>query len=49
MHRDIKADNVLVKNNKDGSYTLYLSDFGLSRRFDIAANDNLNGSICGVL
>lgn len=31
LHRDLKLENILVCNNKDGSKTFKLADFGFSK------------------
>jgi calcium/calmodulin-dependent protein kinase I len=33
VHRDLKAENVLCDKDFDESYAVYISDFGLSRKF----------------
>lgn len=34
VHRDLRPDNLLIKELSSGSTTLKISDFGISRRVD---------------
>jgi calcium/calmodulin-dependent protein kinase I len=46
VHRDVKAENVLLSENDDGSLTAKLADFGLSEELQLA-NRRLQ-SMCGT-
>ena len=35
IHRDIKSDNILIKNEESGGVTLKLADFGSSKILEV--------------
>ncbi|GMF17188.1 unnamed protein product [Phytophthora lilii] len=46
VHRDVKAENILLSENEDGSLTAKLADFGLSEELQLA-NRRLQ-TMCGT-
>jgi len=46
VHRDIKLENLLLQIEPDNSFTVKLSDFGLSRSLD---EGELAEEVCGTL
>ena len=45
LHRDIKLENIMVKQNANGSITAKLIDFGLSQRIDLPQKSKRVGSL----
>lgn len=43
MHRDIKLENILVLKN-----SIYLADFGLSRRIETQEPSEMSGNVCSL-
>lgn len=48
VHRDLKLENMMLKREKDKSYTVKLIDFGLAKRCEECQNDSQRNKICGT-
>ena len=46
IHRDIKLQNILIKNDQNNNYTVKLCDFGVSKQ--LATLSKQKGTFCGT-
>ena len=45
IHRDLKLENILIKNSKYGLQSLKIADFGISK---IVYGESLTNTVCGT-